>query len=218
MRPMFGFAALLLSLLTLTGCGERHAWRQKIILEVETPQGLVSGGSVVEISVSHFGGLERAMSSNEMSSSRRGEASFVEIAPGRYMFALTLEQGAGHAEKLFRLSREEESSAVSARLEAARETRTLSPDLYPRLVTFSDVNDPKSVKLVDPANLAAAFGPGFALKSVKLELTDEKVKEGVIERILVWLGPYPEPGLCEPVKNVPLPDCRKVHQGDFIRR
>jgi hypothetical protein len=92
------------------------------------------------------------------------------------------------------------------------------PNLYPRFVTFTDVGNPKSVKLVDPANLAATFGPGFALKSVKLELTDEKVTTGLIEGALSWLGPYPEPGLCEPVKNVPLPDCRKVHQGDFIRR
>ncbi len=44
----------------------------------------------------------------------------------------------------------------------------------------------KSVQLVKPADFAASFGPGFALKSIGLETTDEKVTEGVIRKILPW--------------------------------
>jgi hypothetical protein len=63
----------------------------------------------------------------------------------------------------------------------------LEPDNLPLLVTFDDVTDPKSVKLVDPANLAGTFGSGFALKSITVEITDETVTEGKVESVLGWL-------------------------------
>jgi hypothetical protein len=55
------------------------------------------------------------------------------------------------------------------------------------LVTFGDINDPKTVMLVDPANLMATFGPGVGLKSVTLEITDEAVTAGQAETVLGWL-------------------------------
>lgn len=59
---------------------------------------------------------------------------------------------------------------------------------YPMLVTFDDITDPASVKLVDPADLAATFGPGVRLKSVTLEVTNEAVTDGVVEEKLDWLA------------------------------
>lgn len=56
------------------------------------------------------------------------------------------------------------------------------------MVTFGDIADPASVKLVDPADLADSFGPGVRLKAVTLEVTDEAVTEGVVERVLGWVG------------------------------
>jgi len=34
---------------------------------------------------------------------------------------------------------------------------------------------------VDPADLAATFGAGFALREITLEVTDDAVTEGVVE-------------------------------------
>jgi hypothetical protein len=180
------FIALLAVLSFLSACGETHSWREKTILEVETPSGLVTGGSVAEVTVHWFGWLEGRLSASAVNSGKRGEASFVEVAPGKYLFALTLDSAAPSATRLFKLSDGEDPKSVTARLETLRETRVVPPSLYPRFVTFTDVSSPKSVKLVDPADLAAAFGPGFALRSVKLELTDEKVTEGVISKLLQW--------------------------------
>ena len=56
----------------------------------------------------------------------------------------------------------------------------------PLLVTFTDIKDPTTVKKVDPDNLAATFGPGVSLKSITLEITDETVTEGKVEKIFVW--------------------------------
>jgi hypothetical protein len=57
---------------------------------------------------------------------------------------------------------------------------------YPLLVAFADINDPISVKPVDPTNISTSFGSGFSLKGITLQLTDEKVTEGVVGSVLSW--------------------------------
>lgn len=59
---------------------------------------------------------------------------------------------------------------------------------YPMLVTFGDLKDPKSVKEVKPDDLAATFGSGTSLKSITLEITDEPVTEGVVEKVVPWVA------------------------------
>jgi hypothetical protein len=189
-----GFAAmraalLFVALISLAGCGENHVWRQKMVLEVETPAGIVSGGSVTEMTVRWFGGLDRM--SSEVNARVRGEASFVEIAPGRFLFALFKDGEAFRTAEVFReASDNKETRPITARLESLRESRVVPPGRYPMLVTFDDIGDPKTVKLIDPANLAATFGPGFALKSITIEITDETVTEGKVEAVLWWINKY----------------------------
>ena len=65
--------------------------------------------------------------------------------------------------------------------------RQVSGNNIPMLVTFADINDPASVKKVNPNDLAASFGAGYSLKSITLEITDEKVTKGVVEGVLGWL-------------------------------
>ena len=55
------------------------------------------------------------------------------------------------------------------------------------LITFTDINNPASVKLVDQHNLAATFGAGYALKSITLEITDAPVTTGKVESVLGWV-------------------------------
>jgi len=59
----------------------------------------------------------------------------------------------------------------------------------PDLVTFTDINDPKSVIEVDPNNIQATLGSNLAWNEITLESTDEAVTEG-IEARLPWLGEY----------------------------
>jgi hypothetical protein len=186
MRRLTVFLVLLAALIGLSACGENHVWRQKMVLEVETPSGIVSGGSVTEMTVRWFGGLDRM--SSEVNARVRGEASFVEVAPGRYLFALFKDGEAFRTAEVFReASDNKETRPITARLESIRESRVVPLDRYPMLATFDDITDPKSVKLVDPANLAGTFGAGFALKSITIEITDENVTEGKVETVLGWL-------------------------------
>ena len=76
-----------------------------------------------------------------------------------------------------------------ARIGQMRGVHAITPNDLPDLVTFVDINDPKSVSRVDPNDLQAALGPGITWNEVTLESTDEAVTRG-IETKLPWLPAY----------------------------
>ena len=65
--------------------------------------------------------------------------------------------------------------------------RELGFDALPMLVRFENLNDPASVKLVEPVDLAASFGPGVTLSRVTVEITRDPVTKQ-IEARLPWLA------------------------------
>ncbi len=188
MNRLLSLVIGMVALLALAGCGENHSWRQKIILEVETPNGVVSGGNVTEMTVGWFGWLDRELGSSAVRTGTRGEASFVEVAPGRYLFALLKDGEAWRTAEVFReASDKKEIKPTTARLAHLLERRTITLSRYPMLVTFANVNDPTTVVQLDPANLAATFGSGYTLKSISIEITDEKVTQGNVAKLLPFL-------------------------------
>lgn len=147
-----------------------------------------------------------------------GEATVVEVAQGRTLFALL-----GGSEE--RLAAAKDCFAGMTRGEWLRlipvqtEPVALTGDLIPMLVTFDDITKPETVRQVDPADLSATLGPGVSLRAVTLEITDEPVRVGRGEGVLEWLGPNPEPALGPATGGITnIPFYRKVHMGDFIRR
>lgn len=225
MKTFFLSPLLLLALIPLTSC-ERYAWHQKLTITVETPAGEVSGASVSAVNWrKHWIQTDGMGWSFDLT----GEAVVVEVAPGHYLF--TLLKGEGTKEYM---------GSVAAASIAGRQGRVIDGELfdeirdkrdraagvitvpkyqYPMLVTFADITDPTSVELVDPANLAASFGPGVRLKSVTLEVTDEPVTKPFLRELLRWLGPFPEPALGPATGSTDrAPFYRLVHMGDFLRR
>jgi hypothetical protein len=61
-----------------------------------------------------------------------------------------------------------------------------------RWVGFEDYSDPKSVFAVDPADLAASYGEGYALTRLTLQMTDDPLTQGEEEKVLGWLRGYEE--------------------------
>ncbi len=59
---------------------------------------------------------------------------------------------------------------------------------FPRFVTFEDLTDPTSVRLVDPLDLAPIFGEGISFKKLTISVTNEDVAEDVVEGLLEWLS------------------------------
>jgi hypothetical protein len=159
-------------------------WHQRLELEVETPAGLVRGASVQR---NETGATPSWLFGGGMGSRVKGEALVLEVAPGRYLFALLSETKYDPFVLFFPKQAPRE---VATRLAKLRAKREIPPDQLPLLVTFDNVADPRTVQRVDPANLAASFGPGISLKSATLEIlsTYVPVTKGEVEKRLgpIW--------------------------------
>lgn len=177
-----------LVLLVLAGCNEeRWYWHQRLTLVVNTPAGPKAASSVVACEATRRYGALWLPEARGMGDGRacQGEAVVLEVAPGRYLFALL---GDPSAFRVFFPGASKEK--VVAKLVKLRETREVPRRFYPVLVTFGDVSDPKTVMQVDPQDLAASFGPGVSLSAVTLEITEAPVTEGVVEGVLGWWCDY----------------------------
>ena len=84
-------------------------------------------------------------------------------------------------------------------LEPGQSAPLTNPKYWPQLVTFGDLDVQESVKVVDPDDLAAAFGEGGSLKGISVEITDEPMTWGM-ER---YLGPLHAVGPYEFVRGEP---------------
>ena len=180
--------ALLLMALTLAGCGQSWEWHEKITVEVETPEGIKRASSVLWVE-NAVGPKWLARGEWDRAFVRfRGEAVVLELKPGRYLFVLlnnfhelsrlVFDERAGFPSDFEKWAAKMEKS-VGMKLEVPRQ-------YYPLLVTFDDIHDPKTVKKVDPDDLAATFGPGYRLKRITIEITDEPVTRGKVEKVLGW--------------------------------
>ncbi len=173
-------------------------WHQKMTLEVEADGQVYTGSSVVRVSVRENNTMTKRLG-YPYKFGAMGEAAFVEIPGQRYLFAL-LSGGPADSEpqtnaiNIFKDQLPRDGAERFAIVAKSRLKKDIPPSLYPLLVTFADINDPTSVKEVNPNDLAATFGPAAKLKRITLEITDEPVTEGTIESVLGWYWEYRENG------------------------
>lgn len=184
LRSSFRPVVPLMAALLLGGCGNSNTWHQKLTVTVETPEGAKSASSVVSLTMHDTKGYEW-MTLPEARGARyelTGEAVVLELAPGRYLF--TLLKGLPDATNVF--FPDEPPVETAPALADMRTSLALPAAKYPLMVTFADITDPASVQRVDPDDLAASFGEGYALSSITLAITDEKVTRGRVEAVLGW--------------------------------
>lgn len=162
-----------------------YTWHQKVTLEIETPQGLVSGSSVTRVKYqSHmqFFGMGPVRSIRT-----KGEVPVVDLGNGNYVFALIFE------DDWFPVKAFEPVISDRKKLTASNVYNYSGPAFqiklkhYPLLVTFNDINDPKTVREVNPNDLVATLGKGYVLKSVTMETTDDALTNSKVESVLEWL-------------------------------
>ncbi|MGE0502820.1 MAG: hypothetical protein AB7I79_16875 [Rhizobiaceae bacterium] len=176
--------AVALLALTLAGCRDIYEWHQKLTVTVETPLGQRSGSGIAKI-VALFGRLPA--SSSEVEYRITGEATVVEMSPGQYLFALLDEGSKELAAATWRGELPTGRHHWLPRIPDLKGPKDVPQARYPMLVTFTDLGNPKTVRRLNPADLAATFGPGYALKGITLEITDEPVTVGAVESVLGWL-------------------------------
>ncbi len=207
MRWLAVFAAVLAALWAgIALAFPDHAHRFRLTVEVDTPDGLHSGSSVIEAERKNFGWHPLAPSRYEYRV--RGEAVFVDLGGGRNLVAV-LAHG-GNAEDVSRVislwaeahgHNPFDKDVWSGRRELRGGVVELGPPLVPTLVTFADPLDPANVRVVQPYEFEQVFGPGVRFRRTTLEmvptgwwpasaldLSGVPVTDGVIEQRLPWLA------------------------------
>ena len=160
---------------------------------VETPDGIVTGSSVIEVNATYCSDGCGLAGDIEVGYGYRGEVVAVEILPGQWLFTLFGRE----AERMYRAS-PDQFSGIPLRDRgawlAATPRRTgpveLTGGFRPRFVTFEDIDDPTTVAVVDPNNMVATFGEGVRLLNVTLEVVQEDVTTAHIDQILSWFADY----------------------------
>lgn len=201
-RAVVGVVLGSAAVLALGGCAGEGArsYNYRLTVEVETPQGIRTGSSVIAVQ-----GLRSLKGTEVLGGSgprARGEAVAVDLPNGQTLFALLRSEtdvdwaGSAHIRAKPKKSDsfamlDEYYGAVRSDRETYRIKRWVrfpreDQDNYPLLVTFKDIQNPASVVRVNPDDLTARFGPGYRLKAITVQGTDDAMTTG-IEKRLGWL-------------------------------
>lgn len=189
-------------------------YRYRLTVEIDTPEGLKSGSSVIEVQTRKTGKYSIS-SPGALSYKVRGEAVTVDLGARGLMFALLRSDlssnwAAGAFEAMApkttideRMKSDDaygDSRAAALALKGPQvvprhingnygiqNPKPGDPsNTWPTLVRFGDIADPKTVAKVDPDALAASFGKGVTLRRITVERTDDPVTTGVEKRFSWW--------------------------------
>jgi len=175
-----------LSAISLSSCDEEWSWNQKITISVLTPSGTKVASSVQRGTIIKYGWWQHQWG-YDGTEYLRGEAVALEVAPGKFLFALL--SGTPRAWAVF-VPKEKLREAAGPALASLREAREVPAKDYPMFVMFEDIDDPASVKHVNPNRLDAILGTGYRLTSITITLTTEPVTDGRLGHVLSWLSTH----------------------------
>jgi hypothetical protein len=183
----------LASLFALSACSvldSSPTYRYRLSVEVDTPDGLKSGSSVIEVDTRAGSNLRIKV---------KGEAVAVDLPDGQMLFVLLRsDRNIGWAGQVMinLVSAWDGEGGPAGKIRAISEYRELIEvpryfgkefgkpiSAYPMLVTFEDLAEPTSVMRVDPYDLATSFGEGVSLKRITVQVTDDPVTTGIEERL-----------------------------------
>lgn len=186
-------------------------WHYKMTIEIETPEGVKSSSAVHEVSNSATNIKILDFPEGGNPAEFKGEAVVINMGEGEpplfavlgsdpeYIFYHTFPVPGGGPTTVNGIKY---YNSLDAGLKKDAPIK-----YYPKLVTFTDMNDPKSVKLVLAAEkcfrgtlreseckehgpyiatdyLEELFGAGVKLKDITLEVTDEPTTWGVVDQYL----------------------------------
>jgi len=163
-------------------------WRYRITVEVETPEGLKSGSAVREAWASASSiriGLPESTSKTHV----RGEAVVVDLGERGVLFGL-INQGAGNeVSEAFPYTA---AKGIPDRIRHFKNLKLgskgeLAPDSV-WFVAFKDINDPQSIETVNTGEFEHYFGSDVHLKRIDIEITNDPVTWGAVQKTLKWFG------------------------------
>lgn len=187
------------------GMGKTYPpYRYRLTVEVETPQGLRTGSSVIEVHTA-MAGPNSIPSPGQIFMRAKGEAVAVDLPNGQTLFALLRsdwdEDWATNAYLLqvpYPTQQEVKARAADGKWTAAAQfdlwmERALAAhgvftlprmrDLggrqvsgWPMFVRFRDIRDPATVDSIDPDKMAALLGKGYAVRAITAARTEDPVQ------------------------------------------
>jgi hypothetical protein len=169
-----------------------YSYRYRLTIEVETPDGLKTGSSVIEARART---QSPGLSGRSIVPGLRGEAVVVDLGDGKNVMALL----AG-GEKFSRVDAPITTPMAAFKVRDCNESmcswrqmlsmsgrRDLPPGLVPTLVTFGDIDDPKTARIIKPDEFGSVFGPGYRFKRASIEMTNDWVTR-TLQSTLPWLS------------------------------
>lgn len=225
---------------SLTGCAvaqTRETLRYRLTVEVETPDGVRSGSSVIEVRAAENPDWVNP-EGRGMRYGFAGEAVAVDLPGDRTLFALLKSDGGANDAATFPLLAFQDrlksstdgigsmrilqglvgESAPMPRSEVTLPNGGIEVSAYPMLVTFRDITNPITIQRVDPDGLTGGFGPGYKLKAITVTITNEQRTVG-IEKRLEWIsnviGTVVKRPKDVPIGNMPVE--HRLNKGDFVQ-
>lgn len=164
-----------------------HSFR--ITLDAEVDGQPKRASSVYRITVTKF----PSPSGWQLDFRTEGDAVYLDLGEGRHLLLLIGISQDGWAGRFARQARDlflpkpyrdtlDEFREVS-NLKARKE---LTSQTMPILARLRDVNNPRSLQILDPARVPDIYGPGVRVVSVILEMTRDPVTRG-IEKTFPWI-------------------------------
>jgi hypothetical protein len=178
-----------------------YIYRYRLSVEVETPDGLRSGSSVIEVRYEMF----PEINGRDHISRVFGEAVFIDLGHGKNLIGLLAAGPSGEDVDypgrivFLAFNLDGNDPDTPRRLLQLRGKRDLdiyhsSPNdvmkrLLPTFVTLTDLTNPSTARLAPFGLFNEIFGRGFKLRSVAIEMTTDPITEG-IENKIPWIGNY----------------------------
>ena len=165
----------------LAGCAPSDTIRYRLTAEVETPEGVRTGQSVIQVAWTKPGPIAKAVLGGLAGSGFQvtGDAIAVDLPRGETLFVLlrspASEDWAGFASN--------QVGGGEVRPVPRIDPHVPGMDNYPYFVRFRDISDPGTIEQVDPDDLATSFGEGYRLKALTFQRTSEPVTEGIKHRL-----------------------------------
>ena len=186
-------------------------YRYRLTVEVETPQGLRTGSSVIEVRTA-MAGPNSIPSPGALSIRAKGQAVAVDLPNGQTLFALLRSDrdrdwlnnayllqvpyptvpevkartpdGKWTAAASFDLVMERvQASRGVFVLPRRREVLGRQAGAWPMFARFRNIRAARSVEPVNPDDLSATFGKGYAVRRLTVERTDDPVTTGIAARL-----------------------------------
>jgi hypothetical protein len=197
---------------------KKWSWRYRLTIEVNTPEGIKTGSSVRQIDV-----VKRLFHSETVTGYKTGkpvekkhynfdtkitgESVVVDMGKRGVLFSTIDWDSYNEVLKSFDIPVFDALDNLPSRGKA-----DLPLNSYPMMVTFTDIDDPKTVQIVLQTgyctwpsyrdkecpvndgpyiiqnNLEKYFGKGVSIKSVTVEITDDPLTQGIVDQYLPKFG------------------------------